>query len=142
VWIGSVDWTICNRHTSELVKKLYGTRDRGGTPLPEQARAELERQNGPLVVEGIEMLSRALELKPHDDNAMAFLNLMYRQKAELERDLGARSEYVNKADDLVDSAMKERQRRREAEEKPAQVDEDFDFAVEPKLPAPPPPKNQ
>jgi tetratricopeptide (TPR) repeat protein len=138
VWIGSVDWTICYRHTSELVKRLYGRRDRGGAPLPEQARAELEKQNGPLVIEGIEMLSKALELRPHDDNAMAFLSLIYRQRAELEQDVGARSEDVNKADDLVNSAIKERQKA--AEGTTAQVDEDFDFAVQPKLPPPPPPK--
>ena len=36
--------------------------------------------------EGLKALNKAIELKPNDTDSMAYLNLMYRQKAEIDSD--------------------------------------------------------
>ena len=56
---------------------------------------------GPLVDEGIKALSKAIELKPNDFDTMAYLNLMYRQKAEIESDSDAREADIKQAEDWV-----------------------------------------
>ena len=54
--------------------------------IPEKFRKELAEQNGPLVEEGLNALNKAIELKPNDADSMVYLNLMYRQKAEIDPD--------------------------------------------------------
>jgi tetratricopeptide (TPR) repeat protein len=136
VWIGLMDWAICDKRTDELVTRLYGSLDRRSTTVPERARMELEKQNGPLVEEGMKVLSRALEIKPNDVTAMYYLSRLYRQKAELERDDGARSQQVEKANHLIDLAIAAR--KTTAEAMTAKVDKDFEFVL-PATPPPPPP---
>ncbi|MGA2742317.1 MAG: tetratricopeptide repeat protein [Bryobacteraceae bacterium] len=47
-------------------------------------RAELSAANRPLVEEGFENLDAAIRLDPEYDDAMAYENLLYREKADLE----------------------------------------------------------
>src|SRR5260370_15517839 len=48
--------------------------------------ALLKEKNAEVVKDGIDMLNKALQLRPDYDDAMAYLNLMYREKADLEYD--------------------------------------------------------
>jgi len=73
--------------------------------FPAKARAELEEKNGPLVKEGVEVLEKAIQLKPNDFETMAYLNLMYRQKADLEADASARAADLKQAENWVDKAL-------------------------------------
>ena len=54
--------------------------------IPEKLRKRLAEQNGPLVEEGLNALKKAIDLKPNDADSMVYLNLMYRQKAEIDPD--------------------------------------------------------
>jgi hypothetical protein len=74
-------------------------------PFPEKARAQLEEQNGPLVKEGVEVLEKAIQLKPNDFETMSYLNLMYRQKADLEPTPAAREADLKQAEDWTDKAL-------------------------------------
>jgi tetratricopeptide (TPR) repeat protein len=74
-------------------------------PLPEKARKELEEKNGPLVDEGLKALQKAIELKPNDFDTMAYLNLMYRQKAEIDPDPASREADLKTADEWVQKAL-------------------------------------
>jgi len=57
--------------------------DRG--PLTDnKVRAQLAATNGPLIEEGIKNLEAAIELDPEYSDAMAYENLLYREKADLE----------------------------------------------------------
>jgi Tfp pilus assembly protein PilF len=132
-WIGAADWAICFDRTEELRLKLGIIDNPFRGMYPEKARAELENQNGPLVEEGLKALSKALEIKPNDDTTLVYLNLLYRQKAWLERNREARAAYVKTADDLLTKALKAREAR--AVTTTDAVYKDFEFA----LPAPPPP---
>ncbi len=86
-WIGVIDWLQCNVKDMELRKTLklnVPGRDGNYPPLPPKARQQLVDENGKLVDEGLQALQKSLQLKPNDFDTMAYLNLMYRQKADLE----------------------------------------------------------
>jgi tetratricopeptide (TPR) repeat protein len=110
-WIAVLDWTDCFARAGAVRKdlKLNFPKDPKDPstlpPLPEKARAELEEENGPLVKEGLEALEKAIQLKPNDFSTMAYLNLMYRQKAEIESDPEARRADLKAADDWTDKAL-------------------------------------
>ncbi len=59
-----------------------------------------------VVEHGIDSLKKAIELRPDYDDAMAYLNLMYREKADLEcGDAAARKEDLKTADEWVDKTL-------------------------------------
>ena len=56
--------------------------------------------------DGIDNLDKALKLRPDYDDAMAYLNLLYREKADVEcTDPAARTADLKTADDWVDKTM-------------------------------------
>lgn len=115
-WIGVLDWALCFPRQMKLRKDLNldSPRDPKNPntlpPLPEEARARLSSENGEAVEEGIQNLAKALELKPDDLDAMAYLNLLYRQKADLEVEEDARQADLRKADEWVNKAIATRRR--------------------------------
>lgn len=109
-WVGVLDYVPCQRAEMELRTKLKLTtlniKDHDSyPPLPEKARAQLEQQNGALVAEGIRMLQKAIDLKPNYGNAYSYLNLMYRQRAELATSKEDREADLVKADQLASKAL-------------------------------------
>jgi hypothetical protein len=54
-----------------------------------------------------------MELRPDYDDAMAYLNLLLRQKADMETTPEARDADVKQADDLVDKVKAIKQRKME-----------------------------
>ena len=56
--------------------------------------------------DGIDSLNKALQLRPDYDDAMAYMNLLYREKADYEcGDAAARSADLKTADEWVDKTM-------------------------------------
>jgi len=110
-WIGQLDWAIVYPKLMQLRKDLNLANPKDPNkpdvlpPLPEKARAELAQQNGPLVDDGVKSLEKAVELKPDYIDAIAYLNLMYRQKAEIEPDQSARDADIAKANELSQRAV-------------------------------------
>jgi tetratricopeptide (TPR) repeat protein len=107
-WIGVIDWAQCFEADGKIRKDLNLTipNSRGELPpLPEKYRAQLEDQNSKLVDEGIDALNKALALKPNDFNSMAYLNLMYRQKADIEQSKADREADLKMADSWQQKAM-------------------------------------
>ncbi len=110
-WIGVLDWAICYPRTQQMRKdlKIVFPKDPKDPntlpPFPEKARAELEEQNGPLIKEGLDALDKAIQLKPNDFATMSYLNLLYRQKADLESDSAAHEADLKQADDWTEKAI-------------------------------------
>jgi len=110
-WIGVLDWAICYPRFVQMRRDLKidypkDPKDPSSLPpFPAKARAQLEDQNGPLVKEGVEVLEKAVQLKPNDSEAMVYLNLVYRQKADLEPDASAREADLKQAEDWVEKAL-------------------------------------
>src|SRR5271165_9448 len=62
--------------------------------------------NQAVVEDGIAKLNKAIDLRPDYDDAMAYLNLMYRERADLECDNpSARAADLKNADDWVDKTL-------------------------------------
>lgn len=110
-WIGVLDWAICYPRTQLLRRDLKIDTPKDPKqpdvlpPFPKKALADLSDQNGSLVEEGINALMKAIELKPNDSDSMVYLNLMYRQKAEIETDAVAREADVRTANDWMEKAL-------------------------------------
>jgi len=110
-WIGVLDWATSYPRFVQMRRDLKidypkDPKDPSSLPpFPAKARAQLEEQNGPLVKEGVEVLEKAVQLKPNDSEAMVYLNLVYRQKADLEADASARAADLKQAEDWVDKAL-------------------------------------
>jgi tetratricopeptide (TPR) repeat protein len=107
-WIGVLDYIPCNVNWTAMRRdlNLMAPKDPKNPgvlpPLPAKARQALAEKNAALVDEGMQMLQKALQLKPDYLQAMAYLNLMYRQKADLETDEAAREDDLKQADQWVD----------------------------------------
>ncbi len=81
---------------------------KGDEPLKDKkVCAELKEKNTALVQDGLEELNKALQLRPDYDDAMAYINLIYRRKADdLEcDDPAARDADLKTADEWVEKTM-------------------------------------
>lgn len=72
--------------------------------MPPELSIVFEQKYGKTVTEGMKNLEQAIERRPAYSDAMAYLNLMYRQKADMEVSTAAREKDIKTADDLVDQA--------------------------------------
>src|SRR5713226_2907725 len=116
-WIGVIDWTLSFRANGELraeynknnIKKQVRETD----PLPASVRADYTAKYGRLVDEGIADLQKAIQLRPDYDDAMAYLNLLYRRKADMVESADERASLLKQADDLVDKVKEIKQKRAE-----------------------------
>jgi len=107
--VGVIDWTACYQPRMEERAKLGLKPDENLNPKNKDQKkvcTELKEKNGPSIQEGIESLNKAITLRPDYDDAMAYLNLMYREKADVEcDDLAARQEDLKTADHWVDQTL-------------------------------------
>ena len=107
--VGVIDWTACYQPRMEERAKLGLKPDENLNPKNKEQKTactELKEKNGPSIQEGIDSLNKAIQLRPDYDDAMAYLNLMYREKADVEcDDLAARQEDLKTADHWVDQTL-------------------------------------
>ncbi len=75
-------------------------------PLKDKAvREQLRTEYGPLVNDGIAKLEKALEVDPLYDDAMAYLNLLHRERADISETQEEFKKEVEIADGLVTKAL-------------------------------------
>ncbi|HZE25781.1 MAG TPA: tetratricopeptide repeat protein [Terriglobales bacterium] len=104
--IGVIDWTQTYQPRMEERAKL-GLRQEDSLPAKDKkACASLRGKNMANIQEGIDNLKKALELRKDYDDAMAYLNLMYRERADVQcDDPAARAADLKAADDWVDQTL-------------------------------------
>ncbi|HYL82643.1 MAG TPA: tetratricopeptide repeat protein [Candidatus Angelobacter sp.] len=121
-WIGVIDWTLSFRANGEMRaeynKNNIKKQVRDTEPLPTSLRGDYTAKYGPMVEEGISDLQKAIQLRPDYDDAMAYLNLLYRRKADMVESADERASLLKQADDLVDKVKEIKQKR--AEQPPPQ----------------------
>jgi tetratricopeptide (TPR) repeat protein len=105
--IGVIDWGVAHKNAVTALTAV-GMQDAGdGNPkTPKPVCQKLVEQNTAIVNEGLQYLQKALDIRPTYDDAMAYMNLMYRQKATLEcGNDQARKEDLDQAGQWRDKAM-------------------------------------
>ena len=106
--IGVIDWTTEHYKNTVPILAADGLTDdgNGNAKKSKGACAKLQAANTALVNEALEYLNKAVELSPNYDDAMAYLQLTYRSKANLEcGDDAARKADLAKADEWIQKAM-------------------------------------
>jgi len=105
--VGVIDWMVAHQNTlAVLVPAGINDDGVGNVKAPKNVMEPLKAKNGPLVEEGLQYLNQAVANRPNYDDAMAYLNLMYRRKADV--DFGneaARKDDVAKAEEWRTKAM-------------------------------------
>ncbi len=110
--VGVIDWTQTYQPRMEVKAQLGIGAEQ---PIKDaKAREELCARNDPIIQEGFTMLNKAMELRPDYDDAMAYLNLMYREKADCEASPEARDQDLKKADEWVQKALDIKKKKAEA----------------------------
>ena len=106
--IAVIDWTQSyQRRMDERAKLgLKPTDDLKDKKDCAELLKTIKTQSEPAVQDGIQKLQKAIELRPDYDDAMAYLNLLYREQADLQCDNpDARKTDLKTADDWVDKTM-------------------------------------
>jgi tetratricopeptide (TPR) repeat protein len=108
--IGVIDWMQAHQNTlAALAPEGINDDGEGNAKASKKVMDPLIAQNAPLVEEGLQYLTQANDNRANYDEAMAYLNLMYRRKADL--DFGneaARKDDLAKADEWRTKAMETR----------------------------------
>jgi len=104
--IAVLDWAICYQPRQEERAKLRMQPDDSLPAKNKKVCAAMREKNSANVQEGIDNLKKALKLRPDYDDAMAYMNLMYRERADIQcDDPAARETDLKTADDWVDKTM-------------------------------------
>ena len=102
--IGVIDWTESYKPRMEARNKLNLQPDQ---PLLDLGVCQkLAADYLPVVQDGMAMLTKAMELRPDYDDAMAYMNLIYRERADYRcGDKAAREADLLQADKWVDQTL-------------------------------------
>jgi tetratricopeptide (TPR) repeat protein len=115
--IGVIDWALAYRGNTEMRsdynKAHINKQVRDTEPLPADVRKDYTDKFGPMVDDGIASLKKATDLKPDYDDAMTYLNLLYRRKADMVESTAERDSFTKMADDLLDKVKEIKQKRAE-----------------------------
>ena len=104
--IGVIDWTLAHENTLKALASANMNDDgEGNTKAPKKVLQEIKEKNTPLTTEGLQYLNQALENRANYDDAMSYLNLTYRRKADVDyadpaavkADVAAAKEWSSKA---------------------------------------------
>ena len=106
-WVGMIDFTEAHQNILKVLGPAGITDDgAGNAKAPKKVMDPIKAENGPLVAEGLQYLNQAVANRSNYDDAMAYMNLLYRRKADV--DFGndaARKDDVAKADEWRTKAM-------------------------------------
>ncbi|HEV2298602.1 MAG TPA: hypothetical protein VGR72_08820 [Candidatus Acidoferrales bacterium] len=113
-WIGVIDYWIAFRANAQL-RADYNAKARKPVreldPLPAAVSSQFAKDDLSTVDEGIDNLNKAISLRPDYDDAMAYLNLLLRQKGDMEPTAEARDSDNKQADALLEKVKEIRQKK-------------------------------
>jgi tetratricopeptide (TPR) repeat protein len=83
--VGVIDWTQAHLNAlKELVPAGITDDGEGNVKAPKKVMEVLKQENEPLVDEGLQYLNQAMANRNNYDDAMQYLNLVYRRKADVD----------------------------------------------------------
>ncbi len=115
--IGVIDWAEAYRGNTEMRadynKAHINKQIKDTDPLPPDVRKTYTEKFGAMVDDGINNLKKAIELKPDYEDAMTYLNLLYRRKADMVESSAERDALTKQADELLDKVKEIKQKKAE-----------------------------
>ncbi|MGA8087177.1 MAG: tetratricopeptide repeat protein [Terracidiphilus sp.] len=123
--IGVIDWTQAHQNAiASLAEAGMQDDGMGDTKAPPEVLEKIKQQNSALVAEALQYLTQAVEIRPNYDDAMSFINLVYRRKADIDYNNPAlRDQDIVQAKEWSRKAMltrKENEERKSAAPAPLQ----------------------
>lgn len=120
--VGVVDWMQAYKNAITLLAADGLTDDgNGNVKKSKGACQKIKDANTALIEEGLEYLQKAVQINPTYDDAMTYLNLTYRRKADIEcGDDNARKADLAQADQWNEKAMGARKINEQKKEKATQ----------------------
>jgi tetratricopeptide (TPR) repeat protein len=117
--IGVIDWTEAHENTLKaLVPAGFNDDGEGNVKVPKKVMEPLKAENGPLIEEGLQYLNQAVANRANYDDAMVYVNLIYRRKADVDYgNAAAVKADIAAADDWRTKAMGTRKANEEKKEK-------------------------
>jgi tetratricopeptide (TPR) repeat protein len=105
--IGVIDWQEAHQNVLQaLVPAGIQDDGEGNAAAPAEVLETIKAQNSALVDEALDYLHLAVENRPNYDDAMAYLNLVYRRKADVDwRNEAARKDDLVQAENWRNKAM-------------------------------------
>ena len=108
--IGVICWTQSFTPRLQLRADLNMQQEDPGPLRDRQKREELAAEVIPLIDEGLDAMGKAIELDADYSDAMAYINLLYRERADFADSRQGYDEYLALADEWVEKTL-ETQRR-------------------------------
>jgi tetratricopeptide (TPR) repeat protein len=117
--IGVIDWTLAHENTLKALASANMNDDgEGNSKAPKKVLQQIKDENTPLVTEGLQYLNQALANRANYDDAMSYMNLTYRRKADTDFDNPATVKAdVASAKDWSSKAMGTRKANEEKKDK-------------------------
>jgi len=106
--LGVIAWAKFYPVWMSTRNKLGMKPDEPGPLKDKKVRTELREKYMALIEDGIENLKKALEIDREYDDAMAYLNLLYRERADLHDDAAAYKKDVDEADMWINKTLETR----------------------------------
>jgi len=91
--------------------------DEPGPLKDKKAKTELSAKYMPVIDEGVKNLQKALDIDPESDDAMAYMNLLIRERADLADDKDSYKKQVDEADTWLQKALDTKKAKQEKAEK-------------------------
>ena len=104
--IGVIDWTEAHQNKlKELSTVGLDDDGKGNAKAPKKVMDTIKQENSPLVEEGLQYLNQAIANRANYDDAMQYMNLIYRNKADVDfgnadavkQDIASAEEWTSKA---------------------------------------------
>lgn len=105
--VGVIDWSKAHANALRALQPVNINDDgEGNVKAPKKVLQQIKEENEPLVTEGLQYLNQAVANRPNYDDAMAYLNLMYRRKADVDyQDPAAVKQDIATAKDWMTKAL-------------------------------------
>ncbi len=118
--VGVIDWTQAYTPRMEERARLGLRPDE---PLKDKKLcAKLRDSGGAMIQDGLDSLNKAIQLRQDYDDAMAYVNLLYREKADRECDIpDQRAADLKTADEWVDKTMAAKKAKAEKQTGPTGI---------------------
>lgn len=112
--IGVISWTRSYEPRLKVRAELGMKPEDPGPIKDKEKREELAETTGPVIEEGLQSLEKAIEIDPDYSDAMAYVNLLYRERADLAETPEEYEQLLASADEWVQKTLDTKKRIAEA----------------------------